>query len=267
MRQRSVITSPRTNIVSSFTIIKGAMISETYDTLARWDLGLSKKENLDRLRRENSIGARSVTWLRDVAKVLNRRFDPQGRDRALVILAQGGCPIDEWKPILLWHLTRDEFLVRDFLVNWLFDAYEEGAFRLRPEDLHQYLRSLSARGGETEHPWTEATLARVAAGLLKIGVDFGLLTGTAAKEFAAYHLPERSLVYLLHVILEHEHGSPYRMMESPEWRMYLMRPAELETALLRLHQFRTVGYQVAGSLVEVSLPSPSALAYAERMVA
>ena len=206
------------------------MISETYDTMARWDLGLSKKENLDRLRRENFIGAPSVTWLRDVAKVLNRRFEPGGQDRALVILAQGGCPIDEWKPILLWHLTRDEFLVRDFLVNWLFDAYEEGAFRLRPEDLHDYLRSLSARGGETEHPWTDATLARVAAGLLKIGVDFGLLTGTASKEFAGYHLPERSLVYLLHVILEYEHGSPYRMMKSPEWRMYLMRPADLETA-------------------------------------
>ena len=93
---------------------------------------------------------------------------------------------------MLWHLTRDEFLVRDFLANWLFDAYEEGAFRLRPKDLHGYLRSLSARGGRTEHSWTDATVARVAAGLLKIGVDFGLLTGTAAKEFAAYHLPERS---------------------------------------------------------------------------
>lgn len=116
MGQRPVMTPARANVVSSFTIIKGAMISETYDTMARWDLGLSKKENLDRLRRENFIGAPSVTWLRDVAKVLNRRFEPGGQDRALVILAQGGCPIDEWKPILLWHLTRDEFLLRDFLV-------------------------------------------------------------------------------------------------------------------------------------------------------
>jgi hypothetical protein len=152
-------------------------------------------------------------------------------------------------------------------VNWLFDAYEEGAFRIRPEDLHDYLRSLSARGGETEHPWTDATLARVAAGLLKIGADFGLLTGTVAKEFAGYHLPERSLIYLSHAILEHEHGSPYRMMESPEWRMYLMRPTDLETAILRLHQFRAVDDQVAGSLMQVSLPASSALAYAEMMVA
>ena len=30
-------------------------------------------------RDENFIGASTATWLRDVAKVLNRRFDPDGR--------------------------------------------------------------------------------------------------------------------------------------------------------------------------------------------
>lgn len=261
------MAAPRSKVVSSFTIIKGAMISETYRTLARWDLDTSKKQNLDRLRQENFIGASSATWLRDVAKVLNRRLDPGGRDRALVTLARGDCPMDEWKPILLWHLTRDEFLVRDFLVNWLFDAYEDGAFRLRPDDLHDYLRTLSLHGGQTEHGWTDATLARVAAGLLKIGADFGLLKGTVHKEFANYHLPERSLIYLLHAVLEQVHGSPGRMLTSPEWRMYLMRPEDLEVAVLRLHQFRALNYQVAGSLVQITLPCESADAYAERMVA
>jgi hypothetical protein len=261
------MATPRTKVVSSFTIVKGAMISETYKTLACWDLSASKKQNLDHLRRENFIGAPSATWLRDVAKVLNRRLDPSGRDRALVTLARGDCPIDEWKPILLWHLTRDEFLVRDFLVNWLFDAYEDGAFRLRPDHLHDYLKTLSLRGGQTEHVWTDATLARVAAGLLKIGADFGLLTGHVYKEFANYHLPERSLISLLHAVLEQEHGSPGRMLASKEWQMYLMRPTDLETAVLRLHQFRALDYQVAGSLVQITLPCESAGAYAEKMVA
>ena len=66
--------------------------------------GSSKKENLDRLRRENFIGASTTTWVRDIAKVLNRRFDPVDRDRALVLLAKKGCPIEEWKPLLLWHI-------------------------------------------------------------------------------------------------------------------------------------------------------------------
>src|SRR5438552_6832652 len=160
----------RSHVASSFTLVKGAMIDETYATFAAWDFGSSKKENLDRLRRENFIGASTTTWLRDIAKVLNRRFDPTVRDRALVLLAKNGCPIEEWKPLLLWHMTRDEFLLRDFLINWLYPAYEAGAFRVRPEELDGYLRGIRNRGGTTEHEWTETTLKRVAAGLLKMAV-------------------------------------------------------------------------------------------------
>src|SRR5712691_13138845 len=137
----------RSHVVSSFTLIKGAMIDETYAVFAAWDFGSSKKENLDRLRRENFIGATTTTWLRDIAKVLNRRFDPSARDRALVLLARNGCPIEEWKPILLWHITRDEFLFRDFLINWLFPAYHAGSYQVRPEPLHEYLHTISKRGG------------------------------------------------------------------------------------------------------------------------
>src|SRR5689334_6889014 len=99
-------SSARANVASSFTAVKGAMIPETYAVFSEWDFAQSKRANLDRLRRENFIGASSDTWLRDVAWVLNRRFDPAGRDRGLVVLAKNGCELDEWKPLLLWHMTR-----------------------------------------------------------------------------------------------------------------------------------------------------------------
>lgn len=261
------MTSPsRSNVVSSFTVVKGAMIDETYAVFAAWDFARSKRENLDRLREENFIGASSATWLRDLAKVLNRRFDPGGRDRALAVLAKSGCDLEEWKPLLLWHITRDEFLVRDFLLNWLFPAFDSGTFRLRPEELNSYLHGLSKRGARTEHAWTEETTKRVAAGLLKIAVDFGLLRGSVVKEFASYHLPERSFLYLLHAMRD-EKVSPGKVVGSPDWRMFLMRPADVEHELLRLHQFRKLEYEVAGSLVQLTLPCASAQGYAERMVA
>jgi hypothetical protein len=259
-------SSSRSNVVSSFTVIKGALIDETYAIFSKWDFSRSKRENLDRLRDENYIGASSATWLRDVAAVMNRRFDPDGRDRALVLLAQGGCGIEEWKPILLWHITRDEFLVRDFLVNWLFPAFDEGAFRLRPENLYTYLHGLSGRGATTEHAWTEATTKQVASSLLRIAVNFGFLRGSVVKEFAPYHLPERSFLYILHAML-YEQVSPGGIVGSPDWRMFLMRPADVEHELLRLHQFRKLEYQVAGSLVHLTLPCASAQGYAERMLA
>lgn len=255
----------RANVVSSFTIVKGAMIDEAYAVFAAWDFARSTRENLSRVREENFIGASSDTWLRDVAWVLNRRFDPNGRDRALVVLAKHGCDMEIWKPILLWHITRDEFLLRDFLLNWLFPAYDAGAFRVRPEEIHDYLRGIGKRGGTIEHTWAETTLKRVAAGLLKIAVDFGLLRGSVVKEFAPYHLPEGSFIYLLHALRE-EKQSPRKVVGAFDWRMFLMRPAEVERELLRLHQFRKLEYEVAGSLVQLTLPCATSREYAERMV-
>jgi hypothetical protein len=246
--------------------VKGSLIDETYAVFSSWDFARSKKENLDRLRTENFIGASSATWLRDVAKVLNRRFEPAGRDRPLVILAKRGCELDEWKPLLLWHMTRDEFLVRDFLQNWLFPAFDSGVFRVRVEDVEAYLARIRERGGETEHEWSEETTKRVAAGLLKIAADFGLLRGTIAREFASYHLPERSFVYLLHALRD-EKLSPASVVAAEDWRMFLMRASDVEHELLRLHQFRKLDYQVAGSLVQLTLPCATSREYAERMVA
>ncbi len=260
------MATKRANVASSFTLIKGAMIDETYAVFRAWDFNSAKKQNLDRLREENFIGASSLTWLRDVAKVLNRRFDPTGRDQSLVMLAKNHCDILEWKPILLWHITRDEFLLRDFLQNWLYPAYDSGAYRLRPEELHLYLLEIRNRGGTTEHAWTEATIKRVAAGLLKMAADFGLLQGGGNREFASYHLPERSFLYLLHAMQE-ENRSAGKIVDAPEWRMFLMRPADVERELLRLHQFRKLEYQVAGSLVQLSLPCATAQEYAEGMAA
>ncbi|MCA9642340.1 MAG: DUF1819 family protein [Myxococcales bacterium] len=259
-------TGTRANVASSFTVVKGALIEPTYAVFAQWDFERSKRENLDRLRRENFIGAGSATWLRDVAKVINRRFDPAGRDRPLVALAKHGFPIHEWKPLLLWHMTRDEFLVRDFLESWLFSTYQAGTYRVRTQDVERYLDGIEKRGALVEHAWSESTRKRVASGLLKMAVSFGLLRGSTVREFASYHLPERSFLYLLHVMRD-QRLSPGKVIHSRGWRLFLMQPADVEQELLRLHQFRKLQYQAAGSLIELSLPCGSTLEYAERMVA
>jgi hypothetical protein len=245
-------SSSRANVVSSFTVIKGAIIDETYAVFSAWDFQVSKRENLDRLRNTNFIGASSATWLRDIAKVLNRRFDTEGRDRPLVLLAKKGLGIEEWKPLLLWHLSRDEFLVRDFLETWLFSAYEVGAFRVRPDEVESYLDDIGKRGAITEHAWSDQTKKRVAAGL--------------PKEFASYHLPEQCFMYILHAMRD-SGLSPGKILYSPAWQLFLVRPSDVEYEVLRLHQFRKLEYHVAGSIVQLDLPCASAYEYAERMVA
>ena len=255
----------RASVVSSFTIIKGALVEETYSVFRNWDFAKSPEQNLDLVRRTNSVGAKSASWLLDIYKVLHRRFDPEGRDRTLVELAQRGCPLELWKPLLLWHMTRDEFLLRDFLIQWLYGQFAQGTVRVRTQDLFPYLRGLHDKGLVAE-PWKDSTVKRVSSGLLRIAVDFGLMRGTAIREFASYHLPDECFLYLLHAMIDLQPNAR-EVVHSKDWRMFLMDATDVERELFRLHQFRRAHYEVAGSLAQLKLPCGSAAEYAREMVA
>lgn len=254
----------RATVVSSFTVVKGALIEPTYAMFRQWDLDTPKKPNLDRLEATDPAGVGSASWRRNLAKVVNRRFDTDGRDRILVELALAGCPFDVWRPLLLWHMTRDEFLVRDFLTRWLYPQYATGTWRVRTEDVLPYLAALHLRPDlEIKDAWTPSTTSRVASGLLRLAVDFGLMTGTLAREFVSYHLPDEALLYLLHAMTEHQPNA-HRMVHAEDWRMYLMSPEDLQRELFRLHQLGRLRYEVAGSVAELRLPAASAAAFARR---
>jgi hypothetical protein len=259
------MSTDRAHFVSSYTIVKGAMIDETYQALSQWQFTSSKRENLAHIKATNSIRAKTESRLSDVTKILGRRFEPAGRDRALVILAQSGCELEEWKPLLLWHLSRDEFLLKDFLIHWLFPTcYESSATFVKAEDLHLYLLNVAVRSGEVKNKWTPTTLHRVATALLRVAEDFGLLGDGNTRQFAPYRLPERSFIYLLHVLLE-KYGSPKKIIHAPEWRMFLVSPSEVERECLRLHKLGTLEFDSSGA--RLTLPSGSAEEYALTMVA
>ena len=56
---------------------------------------------------------------------------------------------------------------------------------------------------------------------MRIAADFGLLTGGTVKEFASYHLPDESFLYLVYAVAQFEPNAR-RIIESPEWRLFLM---------------------------------------------
>ena len=255
---------PRSRVVTSFTLIKGSLIDETYRIFEAWDFGSSRFDNLQRMKERNLIAAPSANWLRDVAKVINRRFDPNGRDRPIAELAKAGCARSVWKPLLLWHMTRDEYLLRDFLVGWLYPRFREGRSGFRAADVLPYLHGLPKRGVAWAGAWSDATTSRVASALLRLASDFELLTGGAVKRFAAYRLPDDSLLYLLHATAEAEPNAR-RLIEAPDWRMYLMDAADVEREVLRLHQFRRLHYEAAGTLAQLKLPHGSLLDHARSM--
>ncbi len=190
--------------LSSYLAIKGPFIEATYRAFRDWDLEKSTKENIAALEETNYIGAASDGWLEHICRAIKQRYDVEGEDRQLVELVQQGWHIDDWRPVQLWHISRKDALLRGFLIDWLFQRREEGIVTISAEAVCEYLRKLTKTRLGSKDAWSENTYRRVANGLLKTAVEFHLMRGRTNKEFESYRLPERSFVYLLHVLLDRE---------------------------------------------------------------
>jgi hypothetical protein len=56
-----------------------------------------------------------------------------------------------------------------------------------------------------------------------------------------------------------------RIIDTPDWHMYLMDAADVEREIFRLHQFRRLHYDVAGTLAQLKLPCGSSADYAREL--
>lgn len=239
--------------VSSFLAIKGALIEETFRAFRDWDLTMTPSANLERLRETNSIGASSTAWLTNIIDVLKRRYDITGPDRLLVRLTQQGWHIEDWRPVMLWHICRTDELLRVFLADWLFEKRDEGIALINTDAVCDFLAKQIRKRLGSSSAWKETTLSRVAIGLLRTAVDFQLMRGRTTKEFETYRIPEPSFLYLLHALMEREQNTR-NVIHAPDWRLFLLHPEQVEEELLRLHQFGKLRFERAGTFLELTLP-------------
>ena len=72
-------------------------------------------------------------------------------------------------------------------------------------------------------------------------------------------------MYLLHAMMD-ELRNAGKVIESPDWHMFLMARQDVEAELYRLHQFRKLHFESAGSLAQLELPCTSVAEYARRLV-
>jgi hypothetical protein len=249
---------------SSFLATKGLFPEQMFRALQKWDLAASVEENVRVLRTTNTVGGPSLGWLKDFGKIILRRFSADGPPAAIVELAQQGCDLSVWKPLLLWHCAEADTLLRAFLAEWLFDQHQRGVVRVTREAVEEFLRlHLAALDQE---PWSHSNIEQSSSGLLRTAAVFGLLTDGRTKSFTGYHLPEPSFMYIAHLLM-HRYASSGRAVADPGWRLFMMTPAVVEGELLRLHQMHRLQFHRAGTIVELHLPCSSEREFARRMLA
>ena len=254
-KQKTTATPP----YSSYGLIKGALISETLQVFQEWNLEASKRANLDRVRASNSIGAPTQAWLKQVCTTFSRRFEPSGPDHALALAARTTTGRHHWRPLLLWHMANSEGLLGDGLA-WAWGMYSAGSDLLQTNQALSWLEGTASQGHPEVAEWGQATCERVASGLLKAGVDFGLLQGKVKRRFTAYYLADEPLIYVLLQALA-SNRTTAAALADPRWLWFRLPEAELEHRLLLLHQAQVISYYRAGSVVDLKLPvsSPEAL--------
>jgi len=252
--------------ISTRLLRKGPLVEETYTAFAQWDLTQSIRSNLHDIKGKNVVGAGNEKWLKEITRTLSSRFTHEEDLIPLVILARGGCDLETWKPCLLWHIGNTDALYYQFATRWLFDAYRAGGYSLRSGDVVPFVRKITdgriASGGKL----TDNGARTAANDLLRMATVFGLLSGRTQRQFESFHLSDECFLYILHAIKDSEPNAR-RIVQSSDWRIFLMESSDVERELFRLHQYRKLEYEVAGSLAQLNPPCRSLIEYAKEMAA
>jgi hypothetical protein len=246
---------------SSRLLRSGPLASETHQIFAKWRFEDDADTNLRR-GTTGHFGTRG--WEDEVRISVGVRVRDFARIAPLVRLAQGRMSFDDWRDCLRLWLVATEEPFGTFVRDWLFLEREEGRSRVATSDVRAFVDFTWAGVGKAA--LSEDGRARAARDLMKTATDLRLLHPGKTRDIASPGIGDDAFVFLVHLIAGFE-GSAARVVDSPYWRSAFMRPDDVHAALLRLHQFRKLDYQVAGSLVQLSLPYGDAMACAEAMAA
>lgn len=245
-------------------VIKGPLIEDTYRVMQAWSPTSSLRENVARMREQNTAGTATSAWSVELGKTLSSRFSKGDDFAPLVVLAQGHYDIARWSFCLLWHLGSTDLMFRDFMVECLTQLDHQGVAKVTTDDIEPFVRSLVKRGS-VDSQVTDKSIRRVSSDLLRIAGLFGLLEGKVGRRFSRIQIPEDALLYAIYSLWD-DNPSAERLIKSDRWRLFLMDPSHVEHELLNLHQFRRLHYQRAGSVRELSLPHASLLDFTRSLV-
>ena len=78
------------------------------------------------------------------------------------------------------------------------------------------------------------------------------------------HLPGTSFLYIAQGIADTS-GGGRALIDSADWRLFLLSPDDVEHEFHELHQFQKVRIEAAGSLISLKLPAASLEEYAEQV--
>jgi len=189
---------------SSKIIKAGALIGDTKTLLSHWDVNASVKENINRVQRDNVFGKASRSRVGDILAIFRHRYlTEESVTKALVTLVRGKFPAAALERLFYFHSARADRLLHDAVTEILAPVRARGFVDINIRDFERSLARWVDEGKTTGH-WSEATVTRIAQGLLSALRDFGVLQGAVNKKIVPAYLPVESFAYLVFYFKQHQ---------------------------------------------------------------
>ncbi|MDY0059355.1 MAG: DUF1819 family protein [Myxococcota bacterium] len=154
--------------------------------------------------------------------------------------------------LFLYFSLRDRISF-EFVTGPLWGRWSASQGQVTPEAVLEFLDEIGEQG-QSSHPWTEATRAKIASALLTSLRDFGLLRGARKKILCRPPLPLPTVEHLLRLMTA-AGAKGRQVLEDPAWRLFLRTPAEVAHLLSQLAVEQRIRFEKVGRTVVLETPA------------
>lgn len=162
------------------------------------------------------------------------------------------------RPFYYWITARGEPLLYAFVTEEVFHRAGHADREIR---IGEVLSWISRKMHRIQKEWTPTVQRKVARGLLAALRDFGILNGAVRKYIAPFHLPLEAFA-LIGFCLNDMGVIGRDMIRHHDWKLFLLREANVERLFMECHQHNWLRYQVAGGLYRLEYPKNTFEEYA-----
>jgi hypothetical protein len=231
----------------------GALLGDMRRLVAAWSANSASEDASAFVMR--TLGKPSLARARDTfIRAFRPRFlngnPPQAWKLARALEDEGADP-ETAKAFYFWITARSETVLYHYATDELMAARASAHGQIKVEDAMRWLRDRVRSSGKE---WSPTVTRKVARGMLAALRDFGVLQGAAVKTIAPRHCPLEAFALIAFCL--HEMGASGRaLLDHPDWHLFLFDTRDVERALLECHQKGWLGYQAAGVICRIDLPS------------
>lgn len=180
-------------LYTSRIIKASALLPDTRTLFSYWDLDLTPRENLNRVRSQNLLGKASRSRVEDILAIFRQRYlQPRSVATALSILIQEGVSPSITDRVFYYYSAQSDSLLHDVVTDMLVPVQWTGLDRITEVEVEAAVRHW-VQEGKTTSRWTDTTIHRVAQGVMSTLRDFGVLTGRINKSLPQSTYPSRPL--------------------------------------------------------------------------